>query len=97
MGHPVAYLIIQFYLVLYRRNDYQHISDKVVTKFKVPYLRESFCFVNLAKSINRYVASIDWHPKYSGLVVAAYTFSVSSTSVPSNFIGISFLQFSNIC
>lgn len=67
------------------RNDYQHISDKVVTKYKVPYMHESFCFVNLAKSLGRYVASIDWHPKYSGIVVASYTFSTSSTCVPSMF------------
>lgn len=64
------------------RNDYPIIDTTLVPKYKIPYLTESICFVDMKKSIGRVVATMDWHPVYSGLVVVAYSFSALSTSVP---------------
>jgi dynein intermediate chain 3, axonemal len=61
------------------RNDYPFISTETISKPKDNDFEELFCFIDYEKCSKRYVASIDWHPQYSGVFVAAYTFQTVST------------------
>jgi len=61
------------------RNDYPFIGTKKVPRYYVPYLKEKFCFADISKSFGRIVSSVDWHPKFSGLAVAAYAFVSKNT------------------
>ncbi|XP_058442793.1 dynein axonemal intermediate chain 3 [Malaya genurostris] len=63
------------------RNDYPFISKKKVHKYQTPVLQEYFCFANRSKCANRYVSALDWHPKISGIFVAAYNFETVATIV----------------
>lgn len=72
--------MFNLYNLMHRRNDYPFINDTVVEKFKVPYLVESICFIDMAKSVGRVVSSMDWHPVFSGLVAVSYSFSNLSTT-----------------
>lgn len=49
-----------------------------------PYLEETLCFANIAKSHHRYVCSYDWYPALAGLIVASYTFTTAATLESSN-------------
>ncbi|XP_046802728.1 dynein axonemal intermediate chain 3 [Lucilia cuprina] len=61
------------------RNDYPYISDKCVMHYTSPYLEETLCFANIAKSHQRYVCGFDWYPALAGLIVTSYTFSTAAT------------------
>jgi len=61
------------------RNDYPFISTETISKPKDNDFEELFCFIDFEKCSKRYVTSIDWHPQYSGVFVAAYTFQTVST------------------
>lgn len=82
--------MVLFFLIkiIIYRNDYPFIAKIDVPKFKTPYLKEVFCLADIAKSNGRFVCAIDWHPIYSGIAIASYTFSTSVTIVKSIFISL---------
>ncbi|KAM7350388.1 missing minor mitochondria [Cochliomyia hominivorax] len=61
------------------RDDYPFISNKSVMHYSTPYLEETLCFANIAKSHKRYVCGFDWYPDLAGLIVTSYTFSTAAT------------------
>lgn len=67
--------------MLSSRNDYPYIGVDSVLKYKIPFLTEVFCFVDMSKTIGRVISAMDWHPVLSGLVVVAYSFTTSTTTV----------------
>jgi hypothetical protein len=71
--------ILEFNQIDLYRNDYPFIAKKEIQKYHTPYLEELCCFANIAKCKGRVVTSIDWHPEYSGVLVAAYGFNAICT------------------
>lgn len=65
------------------RIEYQTIGVKEIPKFRVPFMEELFCFADIGRTGDRRVSHIEWHPKYSGLFIATYTWDTLSTFVPS--------------
>ncbi|XP_058811062.1 dynein axonemal intermediate chain 3 [Topomyia yanbarensis] len=72
---------LEFNQVDMYKNDYPFISKKKVHKYQTPVVEECLCFADRSKCGNRYVSAIDWHPKLSGLFVAAYNFETVCTIV----------------
>lgn len=72
---------LEFNQVDMYKNDYPFISKRKVHKYQTPVVEECLSFVDRAKCENRYVSAMDWHPKYSGIFVAAYNFNTSCTVV----------------
>lgn len=64
------------------RDDYRLIAKKELSRYKTPHLEETFCFAEIAKTKDRFVTSISWHPQFSGIVAVSYTFETLSTYVP---------------
>lgn len=70
---------LEFNQVDMYKNDYPFISHKKVHKYQTPIVEECFCFSDRAKCGKRYVSAIDWHPEFSGILVAAYNFETLCT------------------
>uniref|UniRef100_A0A182NBD4 WD repeat-containing protein 63 n=1 Tax=Anopheles dirus TaxID=7168 RepID=A0A182NBD4_9DIPT len=68
----------QFNLIEFYRNEYDHISQKSVLAYQAPNIGEVLSFMNRSLSIGRSVCSMDWHPEWSGMFVASYTFDTVS-------------------
>lgn len=47
--------------------------------YTTPYLEETLCFANIAKSHQRYICGYDWYPVLAGLIVTSYTFTTAAT------------------
>ncbi|XP_055587594.1 dynein axonemal intermediate chain 3 [Uranotaenia lowii] len=72
---------LEFNQVDMYRNDYPFISKRRVHKYITPIFEECLCFADRPKCGNRYVSSMAWHPKYSGIFVASYNFETLCTIV----------------
>uniref|UniRef100_A0A182QF20 WD repeat-containing protein 63 n=1 Tax=Anopheles farauti TaxID=69004 RepID=A0A182QF20_9DIPT len=73
----------QFNLIEFYRNEYGYISQKSVPTYREPKIREVLSFMNRSLSIGRNVCSMDWHPVWSGILVASYTFDTVSKQATS--------------
>lgn len=82
----IKYLLdtLEFNVIDMYRNDYPYISNKKISKSNVPALKELFSFADFSKTSKRFVASMDWHPTFSGVCVASYTFSTLATTISKN-------------
>lgn len=56
------------------KNDYPIIAEHVIERYEPPSVDESLCFTDINKCRDRVIVSMDWHPEYSGIIVAAYAF-----------------------
>ncbi|XP_065089319.1 dynein axonemal intermediate chain 3 [Ochlerotatus camptorhynchus] len=72
---------LEFNQVDMYKNDYPCISKRKIRKYQTPVVEECLCFADRVKCGNRYVSAMDWHPKYSGIFVAAYNFDALCTVV----------------
>lgn len=61
------------------RIEYESLGQREIPRFRIPFLEEVFSFADIGRTANRHVAQIEWHPKYSGLFVATYTWHTLST------------------
>lgn len=84
ISKPIKDLIktLEFNQIDMYRVEYETLEKAAIPKFKIPYLEEIFCFAEISKTNGRYVSHIEWHPKYSGLFIATYTWNTLSTFIP---------------
>ncbi|XP_055915238.1 dynein axonemal intermediate chain 3 [Eupeodes corollae] len=81
VSDQIKYLlsVLEFNQIDMYRNDYPKISTAPIQIFTNPYLKEIFCFANIARSNRRYVTAVDWYPHLTGIVVASYAFTTKVT------------------